>query len=66
MAIRLTFVGYGSIAHSHAKAFQKLGGVEFDAVVGRLPEPSKEFAAEYRFDFHTTDLREALARDSCD
>jgi 2-hydroxy-4-carboxymuconate semialdehyde hemiacetal dehydrogenase len=43
-----------------------VGGVTFDSVVGRLPKPAAQFAQEYGFDFHTTELDAALARDTCE
>lgn len=61
--MKLCFVGYGSIAQSHARAFRQMDGVEFAWVVGRDPESTREFAEEWGFAKTTLDLGEALASD---
>lgn len=56
-------VGYGSIAQFHTRGLL-LESARPHTVVGRLPEPSADFARDYGFAHHTTDLDEALtARD---
>jgi 2-hydroxy-4-carboxymuconate semialdehyde hemiacetal dehydrogenase len=62
----LTFIGYGSIAASHARALLELGSVRLDSVVGRRPEPTEEFAREWGFAHWTLSLEEALARPGVD
>lgn len=64
--MKICMVGYGSIARSHMQALNELGGVTYDSVVGRLLEPSQEFAQEWGFTHATTDLDEALARPGLD
>lgn len=64
--MRLAFVGYGSIAQAHARAFREMPGVEFAWVVGRVPEATRQFAAEWGFRRHTLDLQEALAAGDVD
>ncbi|GIX06937.1 MAG: hypothetical protein KatS3mg115_1340 [Candidatus Poribacteria bacterium] len=64
--LRLTFIGYGSIAEEHAKVFQQLGGVQFDAVVGRVQESAEAFAERFGFRWATTRLEEALEQGACD
>jgi 2-hydroxy-4-carboxymuconate semialdehyde hemiacetal dehydrogenase len=64
--LKLAFVGYGSIAASHARALRELGGVQFGSVVGRRPEATEEFAREWGFAHWTLSLEEALARPGLD
>jgi 2-hydroxy-4-carboxymuconate semialdehyde hemiacetal dehydrogenase len=59
--MRLCFVGYGSIAREHARAFKQIPGVELAWVVGRDPESTGAFAAEWGFPSWTLDLEQALA-----
>src|SRR4051812_7112072 len=61
--MRLCFVGYGSIAQAHARAFQRMPGVEFAWVVGRDPASTQEFAQQWGFAHQTLHLEEALAAD---
>jgi 2-hydroxy-4-carboxymuconate semialdehyde hemiacetal dehydrogenase len=63
--VNVCLVGYGSIARSHLQA---LAGedVRLRSVMGRLPEPTAEFAAEFGFERHSTDLDEALADPAVD
>jgi 2-hydroxy-4-carboxymuconate semialdehyde hemiacetal dehydrogenase len=59
--MRLCFVGYGSIAQAHARAFQKIDGCEPAWVVGRDPASTEAFAREWGFPRWTLKLEEALA-----
>jgi len=61
--MRLCFVGYGSIAEEHAKAFRELPDVEFGWVVGRDPAATEAFARQWGFTRWTLDLDEALSSD---
>ena len=61
--MRLCFVGYGSIAEAHAKAFRQIPGIELGWVVGRDPAGTEAFAREWGFGGWTLDLAEALAAD---
>src|SRR4051812_8489931 len=60
-------VGYGAIAREHALALRRIGqvqdgwGVSLGGVMGRLPEPTRAFAAEFGATLATTDLDELLA-----
>lgn len=63
VGMRLCFVGYGSIAEEHAKAFRELPDVEFGWVVGRDPGSTQNFAQNWGFDRWTLDLEEALNAD---
>ena len=60
--MRLCFVGYGSIAEAHAKAFRELG-CEFQCVVGRVPESTREFAERWGFRRWTLELEDGLGDD---
>ena len=62
MSLGVSFVGYGSIAAAHASALRNLGGVRFDSVVGRDPDSTRAFAAEWGFAHWTLSLDECLAR----
>lgn len=59
--MRLCFVGYGSIADEHAKAFVQIPGVELTCVVGRDPAATEAFAEQWGFPKWTLDLDTALA-----
>jgi 2-hydroxy-4-carboxymuconate semialdehyde hemiacetal dehydrogenase len=63
--MKLCLVGYGSIARSHLQA---LAGepVVWGTVMGRVPEATAAFAAEFGFERHTTDLAEALSDPTID
>jgi 2-hydroxy-4-carboxymuconate semialdehyde hemiacetal dehydrogenase len=65
MPPRLCLVGYGAIARHHAEIVRAEGAV-LRSVVGRLPEETARFAAEFGFRHHTTDLADALADDQLD
>ncbi len=65
MSLGFCFVGAGAIAGVHAEILAAEGAV-LDSVVGRLPQPTAEFAARYGFRHHTTDLDAALAREGVD
>jgi predicted dehydrogenase len=47
MSLKLAFTGNGYIAKIHARAAQKLEGVELTAVVNHRPESRAAFAAEF-------------------
>ncbi len=64
--MRFCITGYGSIAGVHRDALQQQEGVEIDSVVGRLIEPTREFAASCGAPLATLDLGEALARPRVD
>ncbi len=63
--MKLCLVGYGSIARSHLQA---LTGepVVWGTVMGRVPEATAAFGAEFGFERHTTDLAEALSDPTID
>lgn len=70
--MNIGFLGYGSIAHSHARAIAALrdtaehGDLRFHGVMGRLPGPTADFAREYGMATATTDLDELLADPALD
>ena len=65
--MKIATLGYGSIARSHARAIVALAATEEWAdlrlygVMGRLPEPTADFAREFGATVATTDLDELLA-----
>jgi len=61
--MRLCFVGYGSIAEEHAKAFRELPEVEFGWVVGRDPAATEAFANQWGFERWTVNLEQGVGSD---
>ncbi len=61
--MKLAFVGYGSIAASHARSLRDAPGVEVTWVVGRDPATTEAFAREWEIPHWTLDLDAALASD---
>ncbi|HSH79129.1 MAG TPA: Gfo/Idh/MocA family oxidoreductase, partial [Herpetosiphonaceae bacterium] len=65
--MNIAILGYGSIAESHVRAIQALQGtpegrdLRLYGVMGRLPEPTAEFARQWGLERATTDLDELLA-----
>ncbi len=59
-------VGYGSIAGFHRDALLQMDGVSIDSVVGRLLEPTRDFAESCGASLATLDLEEALGRPGLD
>jgi 2-hydroxy-4-carboxymuconate semialdehyde hemiacetal dehydrogenase len=59
--MRLAFIGYGSIAQEHARAFRQIPGVEVTWVVGRDPDGTEAFAREWGIPHWTLEPEEALA-----
>lgn len=70
--MNLGLLGYGSIARSHVRAIQALQAHDarqplgLRGVMGRLREPTEQFAAEYGMPLATTDLDEMLGDQSID
>lgn len=59
--MKLAFIGYGSIAQAHARAFRQLPDVELEWVVGRDPTGTETFAREWEIPRWTLNLDEALS-----
>ncbi|MEU6145641.1 Gfo/Idh/MocA family oxidoreductase [Streptomyces sp. NPDC047081] len=64
-ALRIAIVGYGQVARLHAEITLAEGQV-LHRVVGRLPEPTADFAKEFGIAHHGISLDEALADDAVD
>ncbi|MFN8539638.1 MAG: Gfo/Idh/MocA family oxidoreductase [Thermomicrobiales bacterium] len=68
--MKIGFLGYGSIAHSHARAIRALRDeghdLEMYGVMGRLADATAEFAREYGVPVATTSLDELLADPALD
>jgi 2-hydroxy-4-carboxymuconate semialdehyde hemiacetal dehydrogenase len=62
----ICLVGYGGIAAFHAEALHQLDGVGLNSVVGRRPQPTQAFCAEWSVAHGTTDYAAALARPDTD
>ena len=62
---RLCLIGYGAIAAHHARIFRSEGAV-LNTVVGRAPEETARFAAEFAFEHQTNDLELALSKRALD
>ncbi len=63
--MKAAIIGYGTTANNHARTLRR-DGVELESVVGRLAEPTAEFARQHGIPHATTDLAEALARPGLD
>lgn len=61
--MRLAFIGYGSIAEAHVRAFRRIAGIELGTVVGRDPSGTDAFARAWGFARSTLDLEDALGDD---
>lgn len=64
--MKFCMVGYGSIAGFHRDALMQMDGVSIDSVMGRLPEPTQQFAESCGASLATIDLQEALDRPGLD
>ena len=70
--MNVAFLGYGSIAHSHTRAIAALQGtaagrdLRLYGVMGRLEEPTRDFAREHGMALATTDLDVLLADGAID
>ncbi len=70
--MNIALLGYGSIARKHVEAIQGLQGtaegrdLRLYGVMGRLEEPTADFAREFGLALATTDLDEALADPAVD
>ena len=60
MNIRIAFAGAGHISRIHARAAQKLPGVELAAVVNHRPESMAAFAAEFNISRRYATIEELL------
>ena len=67
MNLTVAILGYGAIAREHALSLRRIGQgssgfeITLSGVMGRLPEPTHAFAAEFGAALATTDLDELLA-----
>ncbi len=68
--MKIGFLGYGSIARSHARAIVALRGEGHDlqiyGVMGRVAAATADFAREYGATIATTDLDDFLADPAID
>ncbi len=67
MAIKLGFIGTGSIAHAHGDAYQKMGDrIDYVACCDLNEERAKKFAEKYGFKKYYTDYKQMLAENEFD
>ncbi|MBQ2720527.1 MAG: Gfo/Idh/MocA family oxidoreductase [Clostridia bacterium] len=67
MAIKLGFIGTGSIAHAHGDAYRKMGDrIEYVACCDLNEERAKNFAEKYGFKKYYTDYKQMLAENQFD
>jgi 2-hydroxy-4-carboxymuconate semialdehyde hemiacetal dehydrogenase len=68
--VKIGFLGYGSIAHSHARAIRALRDegqdLQIHSVMGRLADATADFAREYGAQVATTSLDDLLADPALD
>jgi predicted dehydrogenase len=61
MTIRIGIIGSGGIAHSHARAYQRVPDVEMVAVADIVPGRAEAFAKDYSIPNFFTDYQQLLA-----
>ncbi len=67
MAIKLGFIGTGSIANVHGDSYKRIGDrVEYVACCDLNEERAKNFAAKYGFKKYYTDYKQMLAENTFD
>jgi predicted dehydrogenase len=66
MALRIAFAGTGYISRIHARAAQRLPGVELTAVVNHQPTSMAAFAQEWDIDRQYTAIEQLLAAGGVD
>ena len=64
--MRICLAGTGAMGVIHAKALQKIDGVEIVSIASRTEESGKTFAQEYRIPFASTRLEACIDRPGVD
>src|SRR5689334_11212265 len=64
--VRVGIIGAGGIARSHARAYQRVPGVEIVAVADLLPERAEAMSREFNIPHVFTDHRKLLELDGLD
>jgi len=59
--MKIILAGAGAFGQKHLEAIRAIGGVEVVALVGRVPEQTRDVAAKFGVQNATTELDEALA-----
>lgn len=66
MTIKIGIIGSGGIAHSHARAYQRLADVEMVAIADIVPGRAEAFAKDYNAPHFFTDYQQLLAMSEID
>ncbi len=64
--MKICLAGTGAMGVIHAKALEKIPGVEIVSIASRTPESGKKFAEEYRIPFASTSLEACIDRPGVD
>jgi 2-hydroxy-4-carboxymuconate semialdehyde hemiacetal dehydrogenase len=64
--MKICLAGTGAMGVIHAKALQKIDGVEVVSIASRTDESGKKFAEEYRIPFSSTSLEACIDRPGVD
>ena len=64
--MRICLAGTGAMGEIHAKALNKIDGVEIVSVAARTESGAKEFAAKWKIPFASTDLEACIDRPGVD
>jgi 2-hydroxy-4-carboxymuconate semialdehyde hemiacetal dehydrogenase len=64
--VKICLAGTGAMGEIHAKALQKIEGVEVVSIAARTDDGAKEFAAKYNIPFASTDLQACIDRPGVD
>jgi 2-hydroxy-4-carboxymuconate semialdehyde hemiacetal dehydrogenase len=64
--VKICLAGTGAMGEIHAKALQKISGVEVVSIAARTEDGAKEFAAKYNIPFASTNLQACIDRPGVD
>src|SRR5947209_12073457 len=64
--MKICLAGTGAMGVIHAKALEKIDGVEVVSIASRTAESGKKFAEEYKIPFTSTSLEECIDRPGVD
>lgn len=64
--MRICLAGTGAMGEIHAKALEKIDGVEIVSVAGRTADGVKEFAAKWKIPFSSTSLEACIGQPAVD
>ena len=64
--MKICLAGTGAMGVIHAKALAKIDGVEIVSVASRMEDTGRQFAAEYKIPFTSTNLEQCIDRPGVD